>query len=252
MNNTYGAAEVEEGVQGGFVKNAQRDVRMGFVKKVYGILTAQLLVTVGIAAPICGAVAKQGSAWLQANMWMYMLSVASLVVCMLVMMCCSSVIRPYPQNYIFLGILTLCESVLVGFVSAQYTWQSVLLAAGITVGIFMAMTVYAATSDTDFTGFGPYLAAALFCLIGFGFTIFILGMFGVPVKGLMMLYDFAGVLLFTFYIVYDTQLILGQSITGQEHGHKFGVDEYCFASLNLYLDIINLFLHLLRLFGQRR
>jgi len=252
MATSYGAAQAEVGAPSGYIKNAQQEVRMGFVKKVYSILTVQLLVTVGIATPICGAVAKQGTAWLQANMWMYMLSVASLVVCMLVMMCCSSVIRPYPQNYIFLGILTICESVLVGFVSAQYTWQSVLLAAGITVGIFMAMTVYAATSSTDFTGFGPYLAAALFCLIGFGFTIFILSLFGVPVKGLMLLYDFAGVLLFTFYIVYDTQLILGQSITGQEHGHKFSIDQYCFAALNLYLDIINLFLHLLRLFGERK
>jgi len=59
----------------------------------------------------------------------------------------------------------------------------------------------------------------------------------------------SGVLLFTFYIVFDTQLLIGEY-----GGHKvqFGIDDYVFAALNLYLDIINLFLHILSLFGERR
>ena len=34
--------------------------------------------------------------------------------------------------------------------------------------------------------------------------------------------------------------------------YQFAIDDYAFAALNLYLDIINLFLHLLRIFGERR
>jgi len=64
---------------------------------------------------------------------------------------------------------------------------------------------------------------------------------------MMMLYDFLGVLLFTFFIVFDTQMIIGGN-----HKVQFSIDDYCFAALNLYLDIINLFLHILALLGDRK
>merc|ERR1740139_1289616 len=102
---------------------------------------------------------------------------------------------------------------------------------------------------TDFTGLGPYIFAAMVVFSLFGFAICIMGMCGAHVNWLMMLYDLCGVLLFTFFIVYDTQLIIG--CLG-DHAISFSIDDYAFASLNLYLDIINLFLHLLRLVGDRK
>lgn len=51
-----------------------------------------------------------------------------------------------------------------------------------------------------------------------------------------------GALIFSAYIVYDTQLMMGGS-----HKYSISPEEYVFASLNLYLDIINLFLHLLKI-----
>ena len=52
-----------------------------------------------------------------------------------------------------------------------------------------------------------------------------------------------------FYVLlsYDTQLMLGG-----KHKLAIGLDEYVFAALNLYLDIINLFLYLLQIVGGRR
>ena len=57
----------------------------------------------------------------------------------------------------------------------------------------------------------------------------------------------AGVLIFSLYIVHDTQLMLGGS-----HKVSIGMDDYVFAALNLYLDIINLFLLLLDLLNGGR
>jgi len=228
-----------------YVKNASVEVRMGFVRKVYGILTAQLVLTVFIATPIYMA----GKDWVLDNSWLLYLSMAALMCTFCAMCCCQKQLREYPTNYIFLLVITVTMSVLVAFSSAMYKWQSVLLAAGITTAIFVAMTIYAWTTKTDFTGAGPYLFAALMVLMGFGFTIMLLGMFGVDVEWMLMFYDLIGVLIFTFYIVYDTQLIMGEL-----GGHKisFSIDDYVFAALNLYLDIINLFLHLLSLIGYRR
>merc|ERR1719414_1454661 len=161
------------------------------------------------------------------------------------MVCCREICRKFPQNYCVLLVFTAFEGVIIGFASAAYTWQSVLLAAGLTAAIFVGMTMFAWTTSTDFTGFGPYLFGALLALSAFGFTLSIMMMFGVKVDWLLMLYDICGVLLCTFFIVFDTQLILGQ---WGGHENQFMIDDYVFAALGLYMDIIRLFLHLLRLF----
>lgn len=226
------------------VKNATTEVRMGFIRKVYGILTFQLLLTTVVAAPL-----SQMQAFVMENIWLLYLSIAMTFITICAMSCCQNITRSFPTNYLFLFVFTGFEGVLVGFVSSMYTPESVLLAAGVTVLIFLGMTIYAWTTKSDFTGMGPYLFAALLALMCFGFILSILRMAGVNVGPMMMLYDLAGILIFTFYIVYDTQMILGEH---GGHKNQFGIDDYVFASLNLYLDIINLFLHLLRLFGQRR
>ena len=52
-----------------------------------------------------------------------------------------------------------------------------------------------------------------------------------------------GILVYSLYIVIDTQLIIGQL------GLRYNIDDYCLAALNLYIDIIYLFLKILQLIG---
>jgi FtsH-binding integral membrane protein len=51
------------------------------------------------------------------------------------------------------------------------------------------------------------------------------------------------VIIFSIYLIYDTQIILGNSTL------KLSIDDYIFAALNLYLDILNIFLNILYLLG---
>lgn len=60
-----------------------------------------------------------------------------------------------------------------------------------------------------------------------------------------MVYACLGVLLFSFYLVFDTQLMVGGN-----HKVAYAPEEYVFAALSLYLDIGNLFLYLLRIIGE--
>lgn len=53
---------------------------------------------------------------------------------------------------------------------------------------------------------------------------------------------FGGAVLFALFIVFDTSMIM----------HKVSPEEYIMASVNLYLDILNLFLHILRILGQAK
>jgi len=225
------------------VKNATREVRMGFVRKVYGILTAQLVFTVVIAAQI----QQMPMSWLKENIWLMQVSLVGSIVAVCAMACCEKITKTYPTNYIVLFTFTAFEAILVGMVSATYTKGVVCAAAAITTLIFLCMTVYAWTSKTDFTGFGPYLMGFLIALFALGLALPLLPLLGVSMSLATKGYAALGVILFTFYIVYDTQLIIGEW-----KGHKvsFGIDDYVFAALNLYLDIINLFLDLLRLLGD--
>ena len=52
--------------------------------------------------------------------------------------------------------------------------------------------------------------------------------------------------------VFDTQLIVGCSPTGKPHQFAFTPDDYIMAALQIYLDIINLFILILSLLGDRK
>eukprot|EP00928_Gymnodinium_smaydae_P057415 TRINITY_DN4065_c0_g3_i1.p1 TRINITY_DN4065_c0_g3~~TRINITY_DN4065_c0_g3_i1.p1 ORF type:complete len:241 (-),score=30.74 TRINITY_DN4065_c0_g3_i1:50-772(-) len=227
------------------IKNATLENRLGFVRKVYGILSVQLAVTAGIAWPIV----EGGAPFIREYPWLMPLSICLLVTTMCVLCCCRESLRRFPTNYMVLALVTVAVSLSVGLTAATYTIKSVGVAALITSLIFVAMTIYAWTTTSDFTGMGPYLFGAMMCIFMFGFAISIFSWFGFEMKLAQMMYSAICVLLFTFYIVYDTQLIMGEF-----GGHKvsFGLDDYAFAALNLYLDIMNLFVHLLALLGKRR
>jgi len=222
------------------VDQAMAHVRLGFVRKVYGILVVQLLLTIAIAAPFC-FVSQQ---WILDHIALFHVARwASLGVIVCMSCCCKNLARRFPTNYALLFLFTACEAVMIGFVTARYQTESVLLAGAVTVAVFLGLSVYAFYTKTDFTGFGPYLFAVLLtlCLWGFIALFFPMG----PL--LYKVYAAIGTLLFCCYIVLDTQLIIG----GRHKKFKFEVDDYVFAALNLYLDIVNLFLFILSLLGKR-
>jgi len=221
------------------VSEAEAAVRAGFIRKVYGILSVQLLASTLIALPFM----QMDPVWLAENSWITIVcSMVSIGAVCGVGCCCNKVLYTYPQNYMFLALVTVCEAVLVGFITAQYTVSSVLLAMGLTAVMFLALTAYAFTTKCDFTGAGPYLFMALVGLMLMGVVVALVG----GDLG-QRIYGCVGAILFSFYIVYDTQLMAG----GSHSRHKFSVDDYVLAALNLYLDILNLFVFLLQLFGNR-
>jgi len=242
---------IEEGQQqqtgyNGPVRGAEKEIRLGFVRKVYGILCMQLLVTVVIALPFQHLSPQE----LQGKAWMLPISMFITLASICCMACVPSLARNFPTNYLMLALFTGAEGVLVGFVSACYNANVVLAAAGVTMIIFACLSAYAWTTKTDFTGFGPYLFAALCGLTIFGFVVALAeSVYGTQFKTMSLVYGLCSILLFMFYIIYDTQMMLG---AWGGHSQQFDVDDYVFAAITLYLDIINIFLQLLQLFGDDR
>ena len=113
-------------------------------------------------------------------------------------------------------------------------------AVGICAIIVLGLTIFALQTKLDFTMLNGLLFVLLLCLLIFGIFCAIF-----QDEILNVVYASIGAVIFSCYIVVDTQLMMGGK-------HKYSLDpeEYIFASLNLYLDIINLFLMILRLVGR--
>lgn len=252
------AAGNNEGEPGGtgdiskeLVSLGNTEVRNGFIRKVYGIVGSQLLLT----AMIASGVLRLGHAWMPAHpelaMSLMFISLVGSIACMCVFQCCPDTMRRSPTNYIILLLFTQCEAVMIGFICLNYTLDSILIAVGVTAFIVLSLTIFACQTTVDFTGCGPYLFAGSMCLCAFGFFFMLgsmLGLSATPLfKPLYLAYSCMGALLFSFYLVFHTQLIVGG-----KHQFQFTVDDYAVAAINLYLDIIQLFLFILRMLGRRR
>lgn len=68
-----------------------------------------------------------------------------------------------------------------------------------------------------------------------------------PGKITQLIYASLGALVFSAYLVFDTQLMIGG-----KHKYSLSPEEYIFAALNIYLDIVNIFIYLLALIGGSR
>jgi len=117
---------------------------------------------------------------------------------------------------------------------------SILLAVVATAILVGGLTIYAMVTETDFTDMGGYLFCALMVLFIFGIFVMFF-----PFPFMHKVYCCLGILVFSFYLIYDTQMITGQGEI------QLGVDEYVFGALQLYIDIIQLFLFILQLLGDR-
>ncbi len=210
-------------------------LRLGFIKKVFGIVSSQLLLTATVALAISGS--RSAQVFLYSSPWIYYgLSLLSVLALLPLFKLKDS----WPYNMIALGLWTCLLGVSVGititFYSKVIVGQAVMLTGCIVAGL-SAYSFYATRKGISFGWMGPMLLSSLMALIISGILLLF---FHSPIAE--TLYSLAGSLIFSGYIVYDIHLLAA----------KYDVDEYVWASVSLYLDIINLFLHILRLLGNGR
>lgn len=241
MSGGQNDSMASEGDPAGMSGFSDKAIRRGFIRKVYGILMCQLVLTGSIIAVFMKV--DPVRIYVRQNMWIFYAAMVATIVCIISMACCPSVRRKAPTNFIFLGIFTACEGVLLGVVTSMYETEAVLIAVGVTAAVVFALTLFAFQTKWDFTTCGGMLMVVLVVFILAGFLMMFMPMNRYAIIG----YGCAGAIIFGMYIVYDTQLMMGG-------GHKYALspEEYIFASLNLYLDIINLFMYILMIVGAAR
>ncbi len=134
----------------------------------------------------------------------------------------------------------------LSFIFWVYTAGSIYSTFAITAATFGAMALLGYTTKQDLSKFGAILMMALF-----GIIIAMLVNFFIGSTMIDYIISILGVLIFTGLTAYDVQKLkrIGAGVEmGSETGSKLAI----MGALTLYLDFVNLFLFLLRLFGDRR
>ncbi|EUB58688.1 Fas apoptotic inhibitory molecule [Echinococcus granulosus] len=202
---------------------SDKTIRRRFVGKVYSILAVQLLVTAAIVAIFT--------------------LVAVFFATYIALACCGNVRRKFPGNFIALGVFTLALAYMAGTLSAMYTVSSVLVCLLITLGVCVSVSIAAICCPCDITKCQAVIAFLSILLFIFGIAVMITYFVAGYNQTLYAVYGGIAAVVFSIYLAFDTQMIMG--------GRKYELspEEYIYGAMQLYCDVVNLFMIFLSLFG---
>ena len=143
-------------------------------------------------------------------------------------------------------LYSVVNGVTMSFIFLAYTASSITSVFFITAGTFAAMAFFGYVTKTDLSSLGKILMMALIGII----IATIVNIF-TKSEGLAVILNYLGVLVFVGLTAYDSQKIKQMLMMAPDAGE--GAQKIALlGALSLYLDFINLFLYLLRIFGTRR
>ncbi|OVA05395.1 Bax inhibitor 1-related [Macleaya cordata] len=208
------------------------ELRWAFIRKIYTILSLQLLLTIAIASivvfvhPVAEFFVSTGAGL---ALYIVIIIMPFIALCPL-----SYYYQRHPVNLLLLTVFTASLAMAVGltcaFTKGKVILESVILTAVVVISLTL-YTFWAARRGYDFNFLGPFLFGAIMVLMVFAIIqiFFPLGRISV------MIYGGLASIIFCGYIIYDTDNLI----------KRYSYDEYIWAAVSLYLDIINLFLSLL-------
>ncbi|KAJ0232721.1 Protein LIFEGUARD 1 [Hirschfeldia incana] len=208
------------------------ELRWAFIRKVYAVLTLQLIVTVGVSSVVFFV--SDISDFITTTTPGLVVFFVSLLLPLLMLWPLFAFAKKHPVNLVVLMLFTLFISFAVGLCCCFSKGKIVLEAAILTATMVVGLTIYtfwAVRRGHDFSFLAPFLFGALLIIL-----VFLLIQIYHPLGKLSsMIFSCFASVVFCGYIVYDTNQLI----------KKLNYDEYIYAAICLYLDVINLFLHVL-------
>ncbi len=208
---------------------------------IIALLSFKMSVVTDTSGAITGFTSLGNTLFFSGFKWVVMLAPLGIVFYMSFGIKNMSASKAQTVFWIFAALMGLSLS----WILLVYTGASVARVFFITSATFGAMSIYGYTTKRDLTKLGSFLMMGLIGII-------IASVVNIFMKSSMMYFviSILGVLIFVGLTAYDTQKIKNM-YTSSDTGELIG-KKAVMGALTLYLDFINLFIMLLRLFGQRR
>ena len=214
------------------------------ISQVYLLMTIGLVITAIVAAAVAGNPQLMvdifgRTPWLMIGLFVVQIGLVISLTAAVAKM------SPGVATALFVAYSAL-NGVTMSVIFMVYTDASITTTFFITAAMFGVMSVFGFVTKRDLTKMGNLLIMALI-----GFVIASLVNMFLQSSGLYWLLTFGGIVIFVGLIAWDTQRIKQMAMTGVADGRTPTAIAIS-GALRLYLDFINLFLLLLRLFGRRR
>lgn len=243
---------------------ADLKLRSAFVRKVFLLVFCELAVTIGIACvfmfvtPVREYVAgytvpctPDRNVFLRSDgtcfkvgdgRWVFYTSWALSLVTLIALMCSNTLRRRVPWNYLAMFWFTIVMSVQVGCIVAYWDLSVVLIAFAVTGGAVLGVTCAALFVPFDLTSKGHILGMAAIVVFFTALITFFVGFFYIS-KWWYLTLSIIIALLFAAFLFYDIQLVVGKG------RYKLSPDEFVYAAVQIYLDIVIMFLNILNITG---
>ena len=206
-----------------------KNERKQFIVKVYAICGTQILISTLLT--VLAFVTPLGE-WMKKHSYLHLVAMVVGICIFCYIACFKNASRKVPQNYILLFAFTFVWSYMVAGFCSWYNPESVVAAATLTTVMFVGLTAYACCSKSEELEYCWAAGAVL------SFLLLPAILFAILFGAYTFLYVLV-IVLCSIYIIYDTKLIM----------EYLEPDEYIIGALILYVDLINLFLYILALFG---
>ncbi|KAG7547569.1 Bax inhibitor 1-related [Arabidopsis suecica] len=236
MSTKMAKSDIETGGGGGNElypgMKESSELRWAFIRKVYSILSLQMLLTVGVSAVVYFV--RPIPEFITETHRGVAVFFVVLILPFLLLWPLLAFEKKHPINCIVLSIFTLSISFAVGICCSLSKGRIVLEAAILTSVMVFGLTIYtfwAVKRGHDFSFLGPFLFGALLIILAFS----LLQIFHPLGKLSSMIFSGIASIVFCGYIIFDTNQLI----------KKLNYDEYIPAAIRLYLDVMNLFLNLL-------
>lgn len=145
-------------------------------------------------------------------------------------------------------IYSISTGVILSFIAEYYTLGSVISVLSGTIVLFLVLTIYGYTTKSNLQSYTSFLFVGLISII----IMSVINMF-IGSNTLDLLLSALAVVVFVIYTAYDTQRIKNTIISLSYQGQLDLLDRVeIIGALSLYLDFINLFIYLIRIFGRRK
>lgn len=145
-------------------------------------------------------------------------------------------------------IYSISTGVILSFIAEYYTLGSVISVLSGTIVLFLVLTIYGYTTKSNLQNYTSFLFVGIISII----IMSVINMF-IGSNTLDLLLSALAVVVFVIYTAYDTQRIKNTIISLSYQGQLDLLDRVeIIGALSLYLDFINLFIYLIRIFGRRK
>ena len=151
---------------------------------------------------------------------------------------------------LLIGLLVYSAStgILLSYIAQIYTIQSVLSVLMSTICLFAVLSIYSFITRSNLMSYSGFLFVGLVSII----IMSVINIF-LRSSSLDLMLSILGVIVFVIYVAYDTQLIKNKIVILARQGQLDLLDRVeIVGAFSLYLDFINLFIYLIRIFGRRK